>query len=39
MIALALLDLRGDSFIARAPTSVVLVRDAGNWKILKDHSG
>lgn len=30
--------MRGDSLIARGPTSLVLVRDAGQWRILKDHS-
>lgn len=30
--------MRGDSLIARGPTSLVLVRDLGEWRILKDHS-
>jgi ketosteroid isomerase-like protein len=30
--------MRGDSLIARGPTSLVLVRAAGKWGILKDHS-
>jgi hypothetical protein len=30
--------MRGDSLVARGPTSLVLVRDAGQWRILKDHS-
>jgi hypothetical protein len=30
--------MRGDALIARGPTSLVLVRDAGRWGILKDHS-
>lgn len=30
--------MRGDSLVARAPTSVVLVRDGDRWSILKDHT-
>jgi hypothetical protein len=30
--------MRGDSLIARGPTSLVLVRDGARWAILKDHS-
>ncbi|HJR66388.1 MAG TPA: nuclear transport factor 2 family protein [Gemmatimonadaceae bacterium] len=30
--------MRGDSLIARGPTSLVLMREAGQWRILKDHS-
>ena len=30
--------MRGDSLIARGPTSLVLVRDGARWGILKDHS-
>jgi hypothetical protein len=30
--------IRGDSLIARGPTSLVLVRDGARWGILKDHS-
>jgi hypothetical protein len=30
--------MRGDSLIARGPTSLVLVREEARWGILKDHS-
>ena len=30
--------MRGDSLIARGPTSLVLVRQGARWGILKDHS-
>jgi hypothetical protein len=30
--------MRGDSLIARGPTSLVLVHDGARWGILKDHS-
>jgi ketosteroid isomerase-like protein len=30
--------MRGDSLIARGPTSLVLVRHGARWGILKDHS-
>jgi ketosteroid isomerase-like protein len=30
--------MRGDSLVARGPTSLVLVRDGARWGILKDHS-
>lgn len=30
--------IRGDSLIARGPTSLLLVRDGPRWAILKDHS-
>lgn len=30
--------MRGDSVIARGPTSLLLVRDGPRWVILKDHS-
>jgi ketosteroid isomerase-like protein len=29
---------RGDSLIARGPTSLVMVRDNGRWRIVHDHS-
>jgi ketosteroid isomerase-like protein len=29
---------RGDSVIARGPTTVVMVRSAGRWRIVHDHS-
>lgn len=29
---------RGDSTIARGPTSLVMVRRAGRWRIVHDHS-
>jgi hypothetical protein len=31
--------MRGDSLTARGPTSLVLIRERGQWVILKDHSG
>ena len=31
--------MRGDSLVARAPTSLVLIRGEGRWLILKDHTG
>jgi hypothetical protein len=31
-------DGASDSLIARRPTSLVLMRDAGQWRILEDHS-
>lgn len=30
--------MRGDSLVARGPTSLVLLRDGTTWRILKDHS-
>jgi hypothetical protein len=29
---------RGDSVVARGPTSLVLVRSGGRWFIVHDHS-